>query len=99
MKLSILSLGYDDLLAGRAFCEKQQVGPGAYFLDTWFSDIESLLPHAGVHVRHFGCFRALSKRFPHAIHARINADVIEVWRVLDCRRDPRRTATALSEGN
>jgi hypothetical protein len=64
MKLRLFSWAHDDLLAGRAFYEKQQAGLGAYFLDTLFSDIESLLIHAGLHAQHFGYFRALSNRFP-----------------------------------
>lgn len=47
MKLKIHPLAYDDPLAGRGFYEMQQAGLGAYFLDTLFSDIESLLLHAG----------------------------------------------------
>ncbi len=67
MKLRILTLAYDDLLAGRDFYESQQTGLGAYYLDTLFSDIESLLLHAGLHAKFFGYYRALSKRFPYAI--------------------------------
>lgn len=73
----------------------QQVGLGAYFLDTLFSDIESLLLHAGVHVRVFGYFRALSRRFPYAIYYKLNGEMIEIWRVLDCRQHPHRTRKAL----
>lgn len=72
MKIRILGLAVEDLQAGREFYERQQAGLGAYFLDTLFSDIEALLIHAGVHVRVFGYFRALSKRFPYAIYYRIN---------------------------
>lgn len=68
MKLRILSLAFRDLEAGRDFYEMQQEGLGAYFLDTLFSDIESLLLHAGVHIQTFGYYRALSKRFPYAIY-------------------------------
>ncbi|MDP2830221.1 MAG: type II toxin-antitoxin system RelE/ParE family toxin [Sulfuricellaceae bacterium] len=95
MKLQIHSLAYDDLLAGRDFYEMQQAGLGAYFLDTLFSDIESLLLHAGVHVRVFGYFRALSRRFPYALYYKLNGEVIEIWRVLDCRQHPRRVREAL----
>ena len=97
MKLRLLSLAREDLLAGRAFYERQQASLGAYFLDSLFSDVESLLLHAGVHARHFGYFRALSRRFPYAIYYRINGDVIEVWRVLDCRSNPKRIAKALAD--
>lgn len=91
MRLRILGLAEDDLQFGRDFYERQQAGLGAYFLDTLFSDIEALLIHAGVHVRVFGYFRALSRRFPYAIYYKINGDDIEIWRVLDCRQNPKRT--------
>lgn len=52
MNLRILSLAYGDLEAGRDFYEMQQEGLGTYFLDTLFSDIESLLLHAGAHLRY-----------------------------------------------
>jgi plasmid stabilization system protein ParE len=90
MRLRILSLAYDDLLAGRDFYERQQTGLGVYFLDTLFSDIESLLLHAGVHAKHFGYYRALSKRFPYAIYYKLDGECVEIWRVLDCRRNPER---------
>jgi plasmid stabilization system protein ParE len=96
MRIRILSLAVGDLQAGRDFYEHQQPGLGVYFLDTLFSDIEALLIHAGVHVRVFGYFRALSKRFPYAIYYRINGEDIEVWRVLDCRQNPKRTSAALN---
>ena len=87
--IRILSLALDDLAQGRAFYERQQPGIGDYFLDTLFSDVEALLIHAGVHERHFGYHRALSKRFPYAIYYRLAEDEIQVWRILDCRRNPR----------
>lgn len=95
MKIRILSLAVGDLRAGRDFYEYQQVGLGSYFLDTLYSDIEALLLHAGIHARHFGYFRSLSKRFPYAIYYKISGDDIEIWRVLDCRQNPKRTTTAL----
>lgn len=96
MKLRILTLAYRDLDAGRGFYEMQQEGLGDYFLNTLFSDIESLLLHAGVHIQVFGYYRALSKRFPYAIYYKMNGDIIEIWRVLDCRRNPQRTRRGLA---
>lgn len=96
MKLRILSLAYRDLDAGQGFYEMQQAGLGDYFLNTLFSDIESLLLHAGVHIQVFGYYRALSKRFPYAIYYKVNEDIIEIWRVLDCRRNPKQTRRALA---
>lgn len=95
MKIRILSLAVEDLQAGRDFYEYQQAGLGSYFLDTLYSDIEALLLHAGIHARHFGYLRSLSKRFPYAIYYQINGDDIEIWRVLDCRQNPKRTTKAL----
>ena len=88
MKIRLLSLAMDDLNQGRQFYEKQQQGLGAYFLDSLFSDIESLLLYAGVHQVFFGFHRTLSKRFPFAIYYRVLNDEIQVWRVLDCRQKP-----------
>jgi plasmid stabilization system protein ParE len=95
VKLRILTLAYGDLGAGRDFYEMQQAGLGAYFLDTLFSDIESLRLYAGVHIQVFGYYRALSKRFPYAIYYKINGESIEIWRVLDCRQNPARSRKKL----
>jgi plasmid stabilization system protein ParE len=95
LKLRILSSGIEDLDAGRRFYERQQPGLGDYFLDSLFSDIDALLLYAGIHPKFFGYFRSLSDRFPYAIYYRVEGDDIQVWRVLDCRQDPARTARAL----
>ena len=39
-----------------------------------------------------------SKRFPFAIYYDLDKDEIRVWRVLDCRRDPRWLKVQLSRG-
>ncbi|SAI73147.1 Uncharacterised protein [Bordetella ansorpii] len=97
MKLRILSLAIEDLDRGRQFYERQQEGLGDYFLDSLFSDIDALLLYAGIHLKVFGYFRALSDRFPYAIYYRLQDDEIQVWRVLDCRQDPGRTARSLRD--
>jgi len=53
-----------------------------------FSDIDSLQLYSGIHPRHFGYYRLLSKRFPFAIYYRVAGKVIRVHAVLDCRRNP-----------
>ena len=60
MKLRILSLAESDLLDGFRFYERQQLGIGTYFLDSLYSDIESLRLYAGIHRRVYGYYRALS---------------------------------------
>ena len=96
MRIRLLSLALPDIEAGRRFYERQQSELGDYFLDSLFSDIDSLLLHAGVHQKFFGYHRALSKRFPYAIYYRIEGEDIQVWRVLDCRQNPAKTTSALT---
>lgn len=95
MTIRLLSLALDDLDAGRRFYERQQAGLGGYFLDSLYSDIESLLLYAGVHAKVLGCYRALSRRFPYAIYYRLEGEEIQVWRVLDCRQRPSTTRCQL----
>lgn len=71
---------------------------GSYFLDTLCSEIESLRLYAGIHRKVFGYFRMLSRRFPYAIYYQIDDDVIEIWRILDCRRDPMWIRKQLTNG-
>lgn len=97
MKIRILSLAIQDIESGRRFYEQQQNSLGVYFLDSLFSDIDSLLLYAGVHQLFFGYYRSLSKRFPYAIYYQLNGETIEVWRVLDCRQNPARVAKALGK--
>ncbi len=61
---------------------------GDYFLDSLWSDINSLRLYAGVHTVYHGYHRLLSKRFPFAIYYRIEGRIARVRAVLDCRRDP-----------
>ena len=91
MKIRLLSLALDDLDAGRRFYEKQQAGLGDYFLDSLFSDIDSLLLYAGIHQKVFGYYRTLSRRFPYAIYYRVEGEEVQVWRILDCRQNPATT--------
>ena len=88
MRIRLLTLALDDLDAGRRFYERQQAGVGDYFLDSLFSDIDSLQLYAGIHPKVFGYHRTLSRRFPYAIYYRVEGDEVLVWRVLDCRQNP-----------
>ena len=66
MKVEILAEASEDLICGYHFYEEQSPGLGSYFLDSLFSDIDSLLLYAGIHRVVFGWHRCLSKRFPFA---------------------------------
>lgn len=98
MRLRILSLAEDDLLKGFQFYRRQGPHVGNYFMETLCADIELLRLHAGIHRRIFNYHRALSTRFPFAIYYDINEQEIRIWRVLDCRRNPRWIKRQLLEG-
>ncbi|MCX6866263.1 MAG: type II toxin-antitoxin system RelE/ParE family toxin [Verrucomicrobia bacterium] len=98
MTIRILPSAVADLEYGRDFYESREVGLGDYFQDCLCSDIDSLVLYAGIHRRVFGFHRLLSKRFPYAIYYRIEADKEPVdYRILDCRRDPKRIRKALGQ--
>lgn len=88
MRIKILSVAEDDLEEGYRFYESQADGLGTYFLDTLYSDIDSLAYFAGMYRIVLGHHRLLSKRFPFAVYYRIVDDVALVFAVLDCRRNP-----------
>jgi len=88
-KVRILASASQDLVDGYRFYEKQAEGVGGYFLDSLYSDIDSLIINAGIHPIYFGIYhRLLSKRFPFAVYYRIEGQIALVYAVLDCRRKP-----------
>ncbi len=97
MKVRILRHAVDDLATGRRFYDRQEAGVGDYFLDSLFAEIDSLVLYAGVHAIRFGFHRLLARRFPYAVYYRIIASEAVVFRVLECRRDPRWIRTALAK--
>ena len=98
MNLRILESALNDLADGRDFYEQQGVGLGWYFLDSLFSDIDSLTLYAGIHRKIFDFHRLLSKRFPYAIYYQLEGENTVVYRALDLRQDPRKTRAALKNG-
>ena len=88
MRIKILSAAEYDLEEGYRFYELQADGLGTYFLDTLYSDIDSLAYFAGMHRVVHDYHRLLSKRFPFAVYYRVTDDVVFVFAVLDCRRNP-----------
>jgi len=86
--IEILDEAQEDLIQGFRFYEGREPGLGAYFLDCLFSDIDSLLVYAGIHVVTFTYHRCLSKRFPFAIYYSLEGKQVRVHAVLDCRRKP-----------
>jgi plasmid stabilization system protein ParE len=97
MKIEVLRDAQRDLLAGYDFYERQSPGLGAYFLDSLFSDIDSLVLYAGIHSRVYGSHRCLSRRFPFAIYYQIENETVRVRAILDCRQRPARTQRRLGK--
>jgi len=96
VRISIQPAALRDLREGFRFYETQDIGLGSYFVDSLFSDIDSLQLYAGIHSVHFGRFyRLLSKRFPYAAYYQIIGSEIVVRAVLDLRRDPKWIARKL----
>lgn len=98
MKIKITSSASQDLIDGYWFYEKQSEGVGSFFLDSLYSDIDSLVINAGIHELLFGqYYRLLSKRFPFAVYYKIEKQIIMVYAVLDCRREPTWIRTKLGK--
>ena len=96
MKVRILDSALEDLERARRFYERQGEGLGAYFTDSLFSEIDSLVLFGGIHQKVFGYHRLIAKRFPYAVYYKVQDQRIAVvWRVLDLRRSPLRLRTAL----
>ena len=68
MKIKILPSAICDLDRGRMFYARQGESVGDYFLDSLFSDIDSLELYAGVHMKVFDYHRMLARRFPYAVY-------------------------------
>ena len=88
MKIVILDDAKRDLVAGQQFYRAHSPELGAYFLDSLFADIDSLLLYAGIHRVVHGSHRCLASRFPFAIYYRVEGDAVRVRAVIDSRRSP-----------
>ena len=88
MNVTVLEDALADLADGYGFYERQSGGLGTYFLDSLWSDIDSLAFFGGIHPTYFGYYRLLSKRFPFAVFYRVVGNDVQVRAILDCRRNP-----------
>ena len=88
MKIEILDQAERDLVAGYRFYEEKRSGLGEYFLDSLYADIDSLILFGGMHRVIAGYHRLLSRNFPYAVYYRVRGKIVEVWSVVDCRRNP-----------
>jgi plasmid stabilization system protein ParE len=88
VKIRVLETAKQDLREGWRFYEKNAAGLGDYFLDCIRADVRSLQVYAGIHEMAEGFHRMLVKRFPFAVYYLIEGESIDVYAILDCRRDP-----------
>lgn len=88
MEIRLLESAKEDLRDGWFFYEKQSTGLGEYFLDCVQVDVSSLRIFAGIHEVAEGFHRMLVKRFPFAVYYLKEGRRVDVYAVLDCRRDP-----------
>lgn len=84
----LMAEAVEDLNAGKAFYDLQEVGVGDYFWDCMIADIESLVIYAGFHRRKSGFHQMFAKRFPYAIYYEIIESFAYVVAILPMRRDP-----------
>ncbi|MFH0920512.1 MAG: type II toxin-antitoxin system RelE/ParE family toxin [Fibrobacterota bacterium] len=87
-EVKVLDCAISDLREAINFYKQQDEALGNYFLDSLSVDLESLTFYSGIHSKHFGFYRMLSKRFPFAIYYGLKNDLVLVAAVLDMRRNP-----------
>lgn len=78
----------DDIANGRDFYNLCEPGVGDYFTDCILTDIASLKVYFGLHRKHYGYHRLLSKRFPYSIYYDVADNVVMIVAVLDMRMEP-----------
>ena len=81
MKLRTLPSALTDLSRGKISYARLGQGLGEYFLNSPFSDIDSLEHNAGSHQKVFGYHRLLARRFPFAVYYKTEGEVCVVWTI------------------
>lgn len=88
MPIRLLDGAKEDLRNGWFFYERQAPGLGDGFLDAVEADVRQLPAYAGIHLQVDGFHRMLIRRFPYALYYLIEEGSIDIYAILDCRRDP-----------
>jgi plasmid stabilization system protein ParE len=88
VEIRVLESAVEDLREGWKFYEKHGTGLGDYFLARVQEDVDLLRRYAGIHEVIDGFHRMLIKRFPFAVYYLKEDDRVDVYAILDCRRDP-----------
>ena len=87
----------DDIRQGNAFYSSKDASLGQYFIECIYSDIESLLKQGGIHQKHFGFHRKLSKVFPYAIYYLVSDQIVYVSAILPMKRSPKWIRASLTK--
>lgn len=89
IRIRISDDAWNDLNEGFLFYEVQQPGLGDYFASCLKADIEGLRITGGVHRTVYADYhRLLSCVFPYGIFYTKEGDTVDIWAVIDLRRDP-----------
>ncbi len=98
MKIRILRSARRTIADGIRFYENLEEGLGAYFLNSIMADLRSMSIYAGVHQKYeYTYYRMVCKRFPYSIYYQMDDSTVNVYAVLDDRRDPKRAEYLLDE--
>ena len=98
MKIRILRSARRTVADGIRFYESQDVGLGAYFLSSIMSDLRSLNIYAGTHQKYNDLYHGMvCTKFPYSIYYRREGLNVNVYAVLDDRRDPKWTEEILGK--
>ena len=97
MNIRVLRSAHRTIKDGIRFYDLQESGLGAYFLNSIMSDLRSLTVYGGGHQMHDDTpfHRMVCKRFPYSIYYRKEGSNVDVYAVLDDRRDPEWTELML----
>jgi len=88
MNIRILPAAQSDIIEGFGFYEESEPGLGSYFIESILHDIDALTHTARIHPRRFGKFRKIATKFPYSIFYLVENDLVNIYAVLDNRRDP-----------
>lgn len=98
MNIRILGSARRTVADGIRFYESQGLGLGAYFFSSIMSDLRSLNIYAGTHQKfNYSYYRMVCTNFPYSVYYRKDDSGVDVYTVLDDRRDPKRTEDMLSK--
>jgi toxin ParE1/3/4 len=87
-----------DLRNGRVWYERKAPGLGEGFLRVFYACSEELTRNPQIYPKvHKEFRRRLLRRFPYAIYFRIEGDLVVVFGLFHCARDPRRLRRELGK--